>query len=58
MGHCLPPDVRPLHAERARPGHLGLIGMRERARAIGAVLELGAAAEGGTRMGVSWTTPS
>lgn len=44
-------------AERTRPGHLGLIGMRERARAIGAVLELGAAAEGGTRMGVAWSTP-
>lgn len=45
-------------AERARPGHLGLIGMRERARAIGATLELGAAAEGGTRLGVAWATPS
>jgi signal transduction histidine kinase len=45
-------------AERARPGHLGLIGMRERARAVGAVLELGAAAEGGTRMGVAWAIPS
>ncbi|WP_439535639.1 PAS domain-containing sensor histidine kinase [Methyloversatilis sp.] len=44
--------------DRARPGHLGLIGMRERARAIGAVLELGTAAEGGTRMGVAWATPT
>lgn len=45
-------------AARARPGHLGLIGMRERARAIGAVLELGHSADGGTRMGVVWTSPS
>ena len=52
-GAGLPPG-----AERARPGHLGLIGMRERARAIGAVLALGAAAEGGTRVGVAWTMPS
>lgn len=45
-------------AERARPGHLGLIGMRERARAIGAVLELGTEAEGGARLSVTWATPS
>lgn len=41
-----------------RPGHLGLIGMRERARAIGATLELGPQEGGGTRLVLRWLAPS
>ncbi|MDR7269224.1 signal transduction histidine kinase [Pelomonas saccharophila] len=37
-----------------RPGHLGLIGMRERARAIGATLELGPREGGGTQLTLRW----
>ncbi len=44
----------PDDAERARPGHLGLIGMRERVRAIGAQLSLLPSDEGGARVRVSW----
>ena len=40
-----------------RPGHLGLIGMRERARAIGATLELGPREGGGTRLTLRWRAP-
>jgi signal transduction histidine kinase len=40
-----------------RPGHLGLIGMRERARAIGATLELGPRASGGTQLTLRWQPP-
>jgi len=40
-----------------RPGHLGLIGMRERARAIGATLELGPRDGGGTQLTLRWQTP-
>lgn len=45
-------------AERGRPGHLGLIGMRERARAIGATLEFGRADSGGTRLSLLWKQAS
>jgi len=41
-----------------RPGHLGLIGMKERARAIGATLELGPGEGGGTRLTVRWQAPA
>ena len=41
-------------AERARPGHLGLIGMRERARAIDARLTLERSPEGGAQVTVRW----
>lgn len=37
-----------------RPGHLGLVGMRERARAIHATLELGPRDGGGTQLTVRW----
>ncbi len=37
-----------------RPGHLGLVGMRERARAIGATLALGAREGGGTHLTLRW----
>ncbi len=40
-----------------RPGHLGLIGMRERARAIGAKLELGPREGGGTQLTIRWLAP-
>lgn len=36
------------------PGHFGLIGMRERARAIGAVLTLGPRDGGGTQLTLRW----
>ncbi len=39
---------------RARPGHLGLVGMRERAGSIGAQLELGSTQAQGTRIHLSW----
>ena len=37
-----------------RPGHLGLVGMRERARAIGATLTLTARDGGGTQLSLQW----
>lgn len=37
-----------------RPGHLGLVGMRERARAIGATLALGPRDGGGTELRLRW----
>lgn len=48
-GAGLPPD-----AERARPGHLGMVGMRERALAIDARFEVGTAPGGGTRARLQW----
>ena len=40
-----------------RPGHLGLVGMRERARTIGATLELAAGDGGrGTQLSLRWKT--
>ena len=44
--------------DRGRPGHLGLIGMRERAHAIGAKLEIDTPPEGGTRLCVTWVAPN
>jgi PAS domain S-box-containing protein len=41
----------PLHA---RPGHLGMIGMRERAGSINARLELGSTEGQGTRVHLAW----
>lgn len=38
----------------SKPGHLGLVGMRERALAIGARLEIGPAELGGLRVELSW----
>jgi signal transduction histidine kinase len=37
-----------------RPGHLGLVGMRERALAIGAALTVAARPEGGTVVTMAW----
>lgn len=37
-----------------RPGHLGMVGMRERAIAIGAVFEVGEAPGGGTLITLNW----
>ncbi len=37
-----------------RPGHLGIVGMRERALAIGARLEVEASASGGTEIRLLW----
>ncbi len=48
-GRGLAPDALTL-----RPGHLGMIGMRERAIAIGARLELCAAPGGGTSVCLNW----
>jgi signal transduction histidine kinase len=42
--------------ETARPGHWGLVGMRERAAAIGARLDIGPGADGGTL--VALTVPA
>jgi signal transduction histidine kinase len=39
-----------------RPGHLGIVGMRERALAIGARLEAHKAASGGTVVSLKWGT--
>jgi len=45
-------------AERSRPGHLGLVGMRERVRAIAATLELSTREGGGTRVTLRWNAPA
>ncbi len=42
----------------ARPGHLGVVGMRERSLAIGARFEVGRRAEGGTRVALAWEAPA
>lgn len=39
---------------QGRPGHLGLVGMRERALAIGAEFSVQRVAEGGTRVMLQW----
>lgn len=41
---------------RARPGHLGLVGMRERASSIGARLELGSVDGQGTQVHLAWSS--
>lgn len=40
-----------------RPGHLGMVGMRERALAIGARLTAGSGPQGGTAVTLAWDTP-
>lgn len=40
-----------------RTGHLGLLGMRERARGIGALLDLAARPGGGTQLSLRWKPP-
>ncbi len=44
-------------AAAARPGHLGMVGMRERSIAIGARFEVGAAPGGGTLVALHWEDP-
>jgi signal transduction histidine kinase len=41
-------------AQEARPGHLGMVGMRERALAIGARFAAEAADDGGTMIRLEW----
>jgi PAS domain S-box-containing protein len=48
-GIGLPPD-----AAQGRPGHLGMVGMRERALAIGARLQARARTDGGTLITLTW----
>lgn len=43
--------------ERGRPGHLGMVGMRERAIAIGARFSATREPEGGTRVTLRWEAP-
>lgn len=45
----------PLPAFAGRPGHLGLVGMRERALAIGASLRIEPGADRGTIVTLTWT---
>lgn len=42
---------------QGRPGHLGIVGMRERALAIGARLRVRRLSEGGTLVTLSWNGP-
>ncbi|OSZ65766.1 PAS domain S-box protein [Hydrogenophaga sp. IBVHS2] len=42
------------HLEQGRPGHLGMVGMRERALAIGARLAVGSGPAGGTLVTLTW----
>ena len=44
----------PLPVMRGRPGHLGIVGMRERAAAIGARFAVMNEAAGGTRVSLHW----
>jgi len=44
----------PAELAKGRPGHLGLVGMRERALAIHATLALGSRAGGGTEVALHW----
>lgn len=48
----------PEEPRQARPGHLGLVGMRERAASIGASLMLGPADRPGTRVHLNWQAPA
>jgi PAS domain S-box-containing protein len=43
---------------QGRPGHLGIVGMRERALAIGARFRVGLNADGGTQMSLHWQAPA
>jgi PAS domain S-box-containing protein len=48
-GQGVPPPLR-----QGRPGHLGIVGMRERAIAIGARFSLDSTEDGGTRVHLHW----
>ena len=51
-GTGIPSDMR-----HGRPGHLGIVGMRERAISIGARFTITAEPGGGTRVCLHWTAP-
>lgn len=44
----------PALMQQGRPGHLGIVGMRERAIAIGARFSVGPGPDGGTRVSLRW----
>ena len=44
----------PALMQQGRPGHLGIVGMRERAIAIGARFSVGPGPHGGTRVSLRW----
>lgn len=44
--------------QQGRPGHLGIVGMRERAIAIGARFAIVSEPGGGTRVGLRWQEPA
>lgn len=48
-GHGIPAPM-----QHGRPGHLGIVGMRERAIAIGARFSVGPGPDGGTRVSLRW----
>lgn len=50
-GSGIPPDMW-----QGRPGHLGMVGMRERAISIGARFSITAEPGGGTRVCLNWTS--
>jgi signal transduction histidine kinase len=47
-------DGRGFDQERVEEGHFGIIGMRERAQKIGALLEINSSAEEGTTVSIEW----
>jgi PAS domain S-box-containing protein len=51
-GHGIPPPL--MHG---RPGHLGIVGMRERSIAIGARFSIESKADGGTCVSMRWEAP-
>jgi signal transduction histidine kinase len=51
-GAGIAPDL-----SRGRPGHLGLVGMRERSMAIGARFSIGPGPQGGTLATLDWEAP-
>lgn len=51
-GRGIPPPLM-----RGRPGHLGIVGMRERSIAIGARFSIEAGADGGTCVSIRWEAP-
>jgi PAS domain S-box-containing protein len=48
----------PTDMSQGRPGHLGIVGMRERAISIGARFSITAEPGGGTRVCMSWKAPT
>jgi PAS domain S-box-containing protein len=48
----------PVEGVSLRPGHLGMVGMRERSIAIGGQFEIGRGVAGGTVVTLNWENPS